>query len=555
MTGNTSPIINVVLNGQLVTADVDTGSEYTLMGESTAKGVGEVNHRRSGPRLRVLTNTPIRTLGTVWAEFRVGETKIHKQWWSVVPDSYMTSDILLGCDVLDQAPFTYNKQKKTLVWADCTYVVSYVRSVREQVSRVRTCPTEPFSPVQSIPHVNLISSVKLGAHQTRFLDVSIKEAPGTTLIIYPQPLTSHNGHPCLVQVNWENTIHIPITNPSKKMILKRGTCLGSYEKVEQPPSRAIRAVREIHNDLLPHHDSVVQQGTRAQRLDEIIDQLNVEHLSRRERQELCNVIRRHDALYILDKHELGLISGDPVNIKVKDPQSSRSPMYRYPEQAKEIIAEMLLDMEEREIIERSTAAWSSSIFLVNKPDGSKRMCLDYRHANKNLAADVHPLPRLDELIEQTAGHQYYVTLDMKDAYFQILLDEESRDLTTFSDGVSLYRFRRLPFGLNCSPAIFSRKMASLLNPLLKEGWVRNYLDDVILMTHDFNTLLERLEWLLAFLAQNGIKLNLGKCSFALKEVTFLGHRISAEGSRPDPKNLESIVTMKAPTSVKEVRSF
>ncbi len=54
-------------------------------------------------------------------------------------------------------------------------------------------------------------------------------------------------------------------------------------------------------------------------------------------------------------------------------------MYRYPEQAKEIIAEMLLNMEKREIIERSTAAWLSPIVLVNKPDGNKRMCLDYHH--------------------------------------------------------------------------------------------------------------------------------------------------------------------------------
>ncbi len=131
---------------------------------------------------------------------------------------------------------------------------------------------------------------------------------------------------------------------------------------------------------------------------------------------------------------------------------------------------------------------------------------------------------------------------MKDAYFQILLDEERCDLTTFSDGVTLYRFRRLPFGLNCSRAIFSRKMTSILNPLLKEGWVRDYLDDVILMAPGFDTLLERLEQLFALLAQNGVKLNLSKCSFALKEVTFLGHRISAEGSRPDPKNVESIST-------------
>ncbi len=68
------------------------------------------------------------------------------------------------------------------------------------------------------------------------------------------------------------------------------------------------------------------------------------------------------------------------------------------------------------------------------------MCLDYRQVNKHLATDIYPLPRLKELVDQAAGHQYYVTLDMREAYFQLILDEDSRDLTTFSDGVTLYRF-------------------------------------------------------------------------------------------------------------------
>ncbi len=130
---------------------------------------------------------------------------------------------------------------------------------------------------------------------------------------------------------------------------------------------------------------------------------------------------------------------------------------------------MLKDMEERDIIEQSTAAWLSPIVLVNKPDGSKRMCLDYRHVNKDLVTVVYPLPRLEELVDQAAGHQYYVTLDKCEAYFQLMLDEDSRDLTTFSEWVTLYRFKRLPFGLNCSHAIFSRRMASLLTPLLQKG--------------------------------------------------------------------------------------
>ncbi len=70
---------------------------------------------------------------------------------------------------------------------------------------------------------------------------------------------------------------------------------------------------------------------------------------------------------------------------------------------------MLEDMEEKGIIEPSTAAWLSPIVLVNKPDGSKRLYLDYRQVNKHLATDIYPLPRLEELVDQAAGHNYYVT--------------------------------------------------------------------------------------------------------------------------------------------------
>ncbi len=67
----------------------------------------------------------------------------------------------------------------------------------------------------------------------------------------------------------------------------------------------------------------------------------------------------------------------------------------------------------------------------------------------------------EELVDQAAGHNFYATLDMREAYIQIILDENSRDLTAFSDGITLYRFRRLPFRLGCSTAIFTRHMAIL----------------------------------------------------------------------------------------------
>ena len=151
-----------------------------------------------------------------------------------------------------------------------------------------------------------------------------------------------------------------------------------------------------------------------------------------------------------------------MEIHLTDANPVRAHMYQYPEASKEIISQMLEDMEAREIIEKSTSAWLSPIVLVSKPDGSKKMCLDYRKVNIHLANDIYPLPRLDELVEQVSGQAFYTTLDLKEAYFQVTIKENSRGITTFSDGISLYRFRRLPFGLSCSPAIFSQQMASIL---------------------------------------------------------------------------------------------
>ncbi len=79
-------------------------------------------------------------------------------------------------------------------------------------------------------------------------------------------------------------------------------------------------------------------------------------------------------------------------------------------------------MEERDVIEASTAAWLSPIVLVNKPDDSKRMCLDYRGVNKHLVVDMYPLPRLEELVELGSGNKFCATLDLKDAFFQVVLD-------------------------------------------------------------------------------------------------------------------------------------
>ncbi len=264
---------------------------------------------------------------------------------------------------------------------------------------------------------------------------------------------------------------------------------------------------------------------------------------------------KHEGLFIVEKGELGLIQQVPAHIQVDDPTTCRSHIYMYPEKAKEIIASILKDLEERDIIEKSTDVWLSPIVLVSKPYRDKRMCLDYRKVNKQLTTDIHTLPNLEELVEQVAGNQYYATLDLKDEYYQVMLDEESRDLATFSEVINLYRFKRLSFGLSYSASIFVRQLQGALALLLRQGWVKSYLDDIILCAPSFQLLLQRLGEVFQYMGEVGIKLNFSKCHLGQREVKFLGHIVSEEGFRPDSGNVEAIVNMKSPSNVKETRRF
>ncbi len=181
----------------------------------------------------------------------------------------------------------------------------------------------------------------------------------------------------------------------------------------------------IQKDVLPHADRADEGGNRETKIGELLKKEDWSHLTEEDRNRLCNLVTRHNEVFILDKRELGQIQGPPAHLNLANLIPVRGPSYRYPEKAKAIIADLLKDMEERDIIEPSTAAWLSPIILVNKPDGSNRMCLDYRGVNKHLAVDIYPLPLLEELVELASGNKFYATLDLKDAYFQSCLMKTS----------------------------------------------------------------------------------------------------------------------------------
>jgi len=110
----------------------------------------------------------------------------------------------------------------------------------------------------------------------------------------------------------------------------------------------------------------------------------------------------------------------------------------------------------------------------------------------------------------------------------------------------------MPMGLMNAPSTFQRAMDKLLGDL---PFVRVYLDDIIVFSKSMEEHMEHLEIVLDRITEYNLKIKISKCHFFQSEIELLGHLVSAEGVKVDPKKIEKIQKIPVPTTVTEVRSF
>lgn len=218
------------------------------------------------------------------------------------------------------------------------------------------------------------------------------------------------------------------------------------------------------------------------------------------------------------------------------------------------IKKQLAELVDLGFVRPSTSSFSSPVLLVKKPDGSFRMCVDYRSVNAATHKNSYPLPRVDELFEQLTGAQYFSKLDLHSGYWQIEVDEADRHKTAFITRYGLYEWNVMPFGLSGAPATFQRAMNDLFRDLLDKGVVV-YLDDVLIYAPDAPSHLHLLDTVLQRLHDNHYFAKLPKCEFMRQQVIFLGHVVSNDGIRPVHDKVEAVRKWPRPQNKQEVRSF
>ena len=285
-----------------------------------------------------------------------------------------------------------------------------------------------------------------------------------------------------------------------------------------------------------------------------INNLELEDLMPEQARQLKALIAEFADIFAENHFELGRSGVCRHQITTTTQQPIYRPPYRTPKYLEDFIKEELTKMLEAGIIQESSSPWAFPVVIVNKKDGTLRFCVDYRALNDITIKDRYPLPRIDEMLESLGSAKWFTALDLASGYWQIEMEPDSIAKTAFTTKFGNYEWRVMPFGLTNAPATFQRTMNEIFRDRLWKT-VMVYLDDLNVFSDTFDHHLSHLREVFTRIRRAGLRLKMKKCSFAKRQIAFLGHVVNDQGIQPDPAKIKSVQDWPRPQNTTEVRQF
>ena len=276
-------------------------------------------------------------------------------------------------------------------------------------------------------------------------------------------------------------------------------------------------------------DELLELGRLTQEED-VSDVKLSEDLSEEQRADARKMLERHKELFTdlpgrarVIRHRLTLTDDKPI----------RSKPYPLPYAKRANLKEEIDKMLKAGIIQETNSPYASPIVIVNKKDGTDRICVDYRKLNRVTVADPEPMRTAEDLFQRVGKCRFFSKIDLSKGYWQIPAEEEDVPKTAFVTPDGHYEFLRMPFGMKNSGATLVRAMRKVLEGL---AGMESYIDDIIVYNEDWDLHVRTLERLFRRLRDAGFTARPSKCVLGAGSLEFLGHTLGFDWVTPSEGN-------------------
>ena len=272
-----------------------------------------------------------------------------------------------------------------------------------------------------------------------------------------------------------------------------------------------------------------------------------------------NLVFENRLSFSMDNKDLGRIGYMSFTIPMLDETDvAYQPPRAIPVHQREQVREQIESWLELGIIEPTQSAYNVPLIILSKPDGSIRISLDARQLNQKIHQDRFPLAHMSSVFTEIGeklsnGKECWISsFDWFRGYWNLRVDNADAHKMAFSHEGNHYQSKRMLYGISSAPAAFSRIMMKIFGS--HKSFVI-YLDDVLVIDSSFEEHCKSLKFMFDQCQKFGVLLNAKKCNLCQSSVTFLGHKVSADGIQPTDKHKHAVETFPRPDDRRALKRF
>lgn len=266
---------------------------------------------------------------------------------------------------------------------------------------------------------------------------------------------------------------------------------------------------------------------------------------------LCSIFHNNKQVF---QNKIGTIPNYLATFELMDEPVYNHKVYPCPEKLQSKMQDYISELLDKDIIEYANSNFISPLIPIKKPDGSIRGCLDLRTLNTYVKNRRTAPQTMEQILKRFSSKKFFSTFDISSGYQNILVEESLRDYLAFNFNGQTYRYKKLPFGLKTSQAIFVHAMNEIFHTDSSKN-IFSYVDDFVICTSTFDEHCKEIDNFLSKAKKYNIPLQLKKSCFLNSSIRFLGQQITPNGCSMLEENIAVIKNFPKPHNVKSLQKF